>query len=81
MAKITISQLQTSDSYFNELTATELNTTKGGGAFFPDTLGKIVGGILGIGVSDTSFTGIGGTVDESLNGNSIPILSPQFVVA
>jgi hypothetical protein len=30
MAKITIAQLQTSDSYINELTATELDATKGG---------------------------------------------------
>ncbi len=30
MAKIRIAQLQTSDSYINELTATELDATKGG---------------------------------------------------
>jgi hypothetical protein len=30
MAKITIAQLQTSDSYINELTAAEMDATKGG---------------------------------------------------
>jgi hypothetical protein len=62
MAKITIAQLQTSGSYINELTATEMDATKGGLA---DNLS--VGGISlsGNNVTAPVTTAVSAPVDAS----------------
>jgi hypothetical protein len=43
MAKITIVQLQTSDSYINEVSNTELDATKGGDAIIGNNIGNNIG--------------------------------------
>ncbi|MGH8001595.1 MAG: hypothetical protein ACREPR_19780 [Brasilonema sp.] len=80
MAKITIAQLETSDSYINELSNTELDATKGGRKNVVDA----VGGLLGVGVQDTNvgLVNVDDVLNESLNKslNDNSVLSPTVVV-
>ncbi|NJM71539.1 MAG: hypothetical protein HC862_15665 [Scytonema sp. RU_4_4] len=70
MAKITISQMQTSDSYINELSNTELDATKGGDG---ETSG--VGGLLGAALETVQVALVNVNVADSLNNNNLSILS------
>jgi hypothetical protein len=66
MAKITIAQLQTSGSYINELTATEMDATKGGLADNLSVGGISVGDVLsGNNVTAPVTTAVSAPVDAS----------------
>jgi hypothetical protein len=66
MAKITIAQLPTSDSYINELTATEMDATKGGLADNLSVGGISVGDVLsGNNVTAPVTTAVSAPVDAS----------------
>lgn len=70
MAKITIAQLQTSDSYINELTATELDATKGG-----LSLNKLTAQVGIVNVDDTLNHSLNNNLNHNslLNGNDVNV--------
>ncbi|NJM74321.1 MAG: hypothetical protein HC862_32090 [Scytonema sp. RU_4_4] len=70
MTKITISQLQTSDSYINELSNTELDATKGGDG---ELLGY--GELIGAAVETVQVGLVNVNVADSLNNNNVSALS------
>ncbi|NMG09335.1 hypothetical protein [Brasilonema sp. UFV-L1] len=70
MAKITIFQLETSDSYINALSNTELDATKGGDG---EALG--LGGLIGAAVETVQVGLVNANVSDSLNDNNVSLLS------
>ncbi|NJM71538.1 MAG: hypothetical protein HC862_15660 [Scytonema sp. RU_4_4] len=70
MAKITISQLQTSDSYINELSNTELDATKGRDG---ELLGY--GELIGLALETVQVGLANVNVSDSGNNNNLSLLS------
>jgi hypothetical protein len=73
MAKITIAQLQTSDSYINELTATEMDATKGG--LLDRALNKLTAQVGIVNVDDTLNHSLNNNLNQNslLNGNDVDV--------